>query len=83
MIQAKLTLAVKDLELARSIMKAVEPDNRLPHLRIVGTAKSDSLAFDLKFDGGVETFISTLDDMLRCLQAAMETLGTIKKRELE
>ena len=38
-------------------------------------------SFGLEFDGRVETFISTLDDILRCLQAAMETLNAVKKRE--
>ena len=82
MIRAKLKLNVQNHELASSLMRAVEPDNQLPHLRIIGTTKSDFLTFRLEFDGGIETFISTLDDMLRCLQAAMETLDTIEKREL-
>ncbi len=83
MIQARLTLAVQNHETARSLIKAVEPDNKVPHLKIIGSTKAGSLAFSLKFDGGIETFISTVDDMLRCLQAAMETLDTIGKRELE
>ena len=83
MIRARLTFAVQNHEVARSMMKAVEPDNLLAHLNIVGTVKSRSLKFGLEFDGRVETFISTLDDMLRCLQAAMETLDAIKKGKPE
>jgi len=70
--------------MARSLIKALEPDNEdLPQLEIVGTAGPSSLAIELKYDGGVETFISTLDDMLRCLQVAMEMLDTIHNKNLE
>jgi len=62
-------------------MKALEPDNQVPQLKIVGEAKSSYLEFVMKFNGKVETFISTLDDMLRCLQVAMETLDTIERRD--
>jgi hypothetical protein len=83
MIEARLVLAVQNRETARSLIKAIEPDNKVSHLKIIGSSKAGSLAFRLKFDGGIETFISTVDDMLRCLQAAMETLDTIEKREPE
>ena len=83
MIRAKLTVAVQNHEVARSMMKAVEPDNQLAHLNIVGNVECRSLTFGLEFDGRVETFISTLDDMLRCLQAGMETLDAIKKGKPE
>ena len=64
-------------------MKAVEPDNQVPHLQITEQPEPNSLAFDIEFDGGVETFIFTLDDMLACLQAAMETLNNIKTEDMD
>ncbi len=78
MIKARLSIAVRNRQTANSLMKSVEPDNLVPDLRIRGRPGTSSLGLDINFSGGVETFISTLDDLLRCLQAAMETLDNIK-----
>ena len=78
MIRAKLSLPVATYEISRSLLKSVEPDNRIPQLSVTGQAKPKSLELDLELDGSVETFISTLDDLLRCLKVAMETLDTIR-----
>ncbi len=78
MIKARLGIAVRNRQTANSLMKAVEPDNLVPNLYIRGRPGTSSLGLEIKFSGGVETFISTLDDLLRCLQAAMETLDNIK-----
>ena len=64
-----------------SLLKSIEPDNRISQLSIVGHATHTSLDLDVKLDGSVETFISTLDDLLRCLQVAMGTLATIETRK--
>ena len=83
MIRARLMIAVKNHQIANSLMKAVEPDNQVPHLQIIGQSRPSSLALDIQFDGTVETFIFTLDDMLACLQAAMETLNNIETDDLD
>ena len=64
-----------------SLLKSIEPDNRISQLSIVGHAMHNSLDLNIRLDGSVETFISTLDDLLRCLQVAMETLDTIETRK--
>jgi hypothetical protein len=83
MIRARLKIAVKNRQIANSLMKAVEPDNQVPHLQITGQPEPGSLSLNITFDGTVETFIFTLDDMLACLQAAMETLNNIKAEDME
>jgi hypothetical protein len=84
MIRAQLTFTVPSHRMADSLIKAVEPDNReMAGLKIVGTAARSYVVFELQYGGGVETFISTLDDMLRCLQVARETLDTVSGRKLE
>src|SRR5213593_2905970 len=83
MIRAQLEIAVKNHQIANSLMKAVEPDNQVPHLQITGQPEPGSLALDIRFDGTVETFIFTLGDMLACLQAAMETLNNIQTEDMD
>ncbi len=83
MIRARLGIAVKNHQTANSLMKAVEPDNQVPHLQITGQPEPGSLVLDIQFDGTVETFIFTLDDMLACLQAAMETLSNIRMEDMD
>ncbi len=83
MIQARLKIAVKNRQIANSLMKAVEPDNQVPHLQITGQPEPGSLSLNIQFDGTVETFIFTLDDMLACLQAAMETLNSIRTEDMD
>ncbi len=84
MIRARLAIGVPNQGMARSLIKALEPDNKdLPQLEIVGTARQSSMAIELNYDGGIETFISTLDDLLRCLHVARETLDTVHNRNLE
>jgi len=46
-------------------------------LKVKGNALDRSASFTLEFGGKVETFIFTLDDLLRCLQAAKETLEKV------
>jgi hypothetical protein len=46
-------------------------------LTVKGKALDRSASFTLEFGGKIETFIFTLDDLLRCLQAAKETLTKV------
>ena len=80
MIRARLRLSVPDVVASRSLVGAVEPDNlKMEGLHTVGRSSRHSATFTLTFEGRVETFIFTLDDLLRCLQAAQETLESLLK----
>ncbi len=84
MIRARLGLSVSNVRISKSLVQAVAPDNRkLAGLEISGRANPRSVVFNLTYEGRVETFIFTLDDLLRCLQAARETLDTIHRKKLE
>jgi hypothetical protein len=50
-------------------------------LRITSRATPTNASFQIDFTGRIETFISTLDDLLRCVQAANATLGIMKKNK--
>jgi hypothetical protein len=66
--------------MSESIVKSLEPDNaEMKGLDIATRATAKYASFSITYDGRIETFISTLDDLLRCVQAADATLGMIRK----
>ncbi len=68
--------------MAQSIVKCVKPDNgKMKGLTIKSRAMPDSALFHIRHSGGIETFISTVDDLLGCIRAANATLGMIKKNQ--
>lgn len=72
------------MRISKSLERAVRPDNlKMAGLSISGRANQRSVVFNIAFEGRVETFIFTLDDMVRCLQAARESLDTIHGKKLE
>jgi hypothetical protein len=49
-------------------------------LRIAaGKSPTDYACFLVEYDGKIETFISTLDDLLACVQAAAGTLRALDR----
>jgi hypothetical protein len=82
MIKAKIRVAADTLEMSRSIIRSVDPDNAgLNGLKVESRASSKNAYLSMSFDGSVETFISSLDDLLRCIQVARATLKTLSKEE--
>ena len=82
MIKAKIRVAADSMEMSRSIIRSVDPDNAgLKGLNVRSKALSKNAYLTMSFDGAVETFISSLDDLLRCIQVARATLKTLSKDE--
>jgi hypothetical protein len=78
MITAQIKIATTNKATSRSLVASVQPDNlNMKGLNVKGKALDRSASFSLEFDGKIETFIFTLDDLLRCLQAAKETLEKV------
>ena len=78
MIRAKVEIATPNKATSRSLIISVQPDNlNMKDLVVKGRAMDRSASFTLEYGGKIETFIFTLDDLLRCLQAAMETLEKV------
>jgi len=66
--------------MAASITQSIEPDNiGMKDLRIEPRISAKNAYFTITHSGKIETFISTLDDVLRCVQAARSTLHKIVK----
>ena len=81
MIDATLRLGTKNERVSRPLVQAVEPDNEEVGLTITGRATRRDATFQILFDGKIETFISTLDDLIQCVQAAERTLNSISNRD--
>jgi hypothetical protein len=78
MITAQIKIATPNKATSRSLVASVQPDNvNMKGLNVKGKALDRTASFTLEFDGKIETFIFTLDDLLRCLQAAKETLEKV------
>jgi hypothetical protein len=77
-IRAQIKISTPNKTTSRSLVASVQPDNlNMKGLTVRGKALDRSASFSLEFDGKIETFIFTLDDLLRCLQAAKETLTKV------
>jgi hypothetical protein len=77
-ITAQIKISTPNKVASRSLVESVQPDNlNMKGLSVKGKAHDHSASFTLEFGGKIETFIFTLDDLLRCLQAAKETLEKV------
>jgi len=84
MIRARLTLRVSSLAVSRSLAQSVTPDNvGMKGLTVQSKTSPSTVKYIIKHDGRIETFISTMEDMLRCIQAASVTLHKIGKQGKE
>ena len=80
MIRATITVKVSDRATARSIIRSTQPDSgKMKGLTATARASPRRASFHISYNGKIETFISTLEDMLRCIQAAEGTLQRITK----
>jgi len=80
MIKARIRIGVTGRDMARSIIQSVTPDNiGMEGLKVESRTSAENAYFTITHSGKIETFISTLDDILRCIQAARSTLDRIMK----
>jgi len=75
--KAEITCVYSSERASKSIAKAVSPDNLQapPEMKISTEAVGKSVKTKIEFDGRIETFLSTLDDLLACTQAAESILS--------
>ena len=80
-MEARITLQYDTAKTAKTIAKAVSPENlKTPHgLVIKTTAKGEKVLTCVDSRGKMLTFISTIDDLLFSASIAEKTLETIEK----
>jgi hypothetical protein len=82
MIKARIRISVTGRDMAKSIVQSVQPDNvGMEGLKVESRTSTENAFFTITQSGKIETFISTLDDILRCIQAARSTLDRIVKEK--
>jgi len=80
-LRAKIVLEAESPEEAEAIASALNPDNSLvPRgMKISTRSKGSDVVTEIKFSGKIQTLMSTIDDLLKCAQAAERALKSISK----
>ena len=80
-LEARISLEYDDEKIAEAIVKAVSPDNvEYGEMLSVKTFKKRNMVISLVFcKEKIGTFISTIDDLLRCISVAEKTFKVIKE----
>jgi tRNA threonylcarbamoyladenosine modification (KEOPS) complex Pcc1 subunit len=75
-MEAELSLEYPTPEFAKSIMKAIEPDNKLADraLRIEAKVRGRILIVNIEGCKRIETLEATVQDIFRCIRAAENSL---------
>jgi len=79
-IEAKIVLKYENEEKAEAVASAVSPDNvKYPELSIRTFNDGCQVATLVSCKGKIGTFITTVDDLLRCLIVAEKTINLVKE----
>jgi hypothetical protein len=80
-LEAEIILEYDETSTAEAVARAVSPDNsKTPKGLSVKTVwKSNKVITRIKFDGKLQTFIATLDDLLFCTGTAEKAVQTARK----
>ena len=75
----KIEIAYVDEKTARAIQKAITPDNvgAPDGMHIMAYVENNKLMIEVMSDRSIGSLVSTLDDLLSCVQAAEKTLEKI------
>ena len=76
-MEAKISIEYGTAELARSMMKAIAPDNKLKdgEMRISARVRGRRLSVSIEGCNRIETMEATVQDIFRCIRAAEESLA--------
>jgi len=80
--EAKIILTYDDAKEAKAVSQAVSPDNAgaPKELFIKTEVKGNRVVTTVRYEGErVETFLSTIDDLLSCASTAEKTILVLKK----
>ena len=80
-MQATIILEYGNRKKAHAVADAVSPDNyKVPEgLTVKTVTKNKTVVTEISFEGKMDTFIATIDDLLESASTAEKTLGIIKE----
>lgn len=75
----RISIRYKDNQTARAIQKSITPDNlgAPDGMHIIAIVNKNTLEIEIVSDRSIGSLVSTLDDLLSCIQAAEKTLEEI------
>jgi len=75
----KIEIAYEDEKTARAIQSAITPDNigAPDGMHIMAYVENNKLMIEVMSDRSIGSLVSTLDDLLSCVQAAEKALEKI------
>jgi len=81
-VSAELSIRYGDAETARFILEAISPDNLQapPGVSVEARVEGLSLRVSVTCHKGVGSLVSTLDDLLSCVQAAERAISEVGKQ---
>jgi len=81
-IEAEIVLKYENEEKAKAVASAVSPDNvKYPELSIRTFNDGCQVVTLIGCKGKIGTFITTVDDLLRCLIVAEKTISLVKETQ--
>ena len=82
-ITAEIVLEYSSSFIAKSVMMALEPDNRLSasRMRIEASVKGRTLHIRIVRCPTTETMQSTLEDIFRCIRVAQESISLANSKK--
>jgi len=80
-LRTRIVLEAESAREAEAITRALSPDNLvLPKgMKISVRSKGSAIIAEIIFSGRIQTLMPTIDDLLRCAQAADRTLKSLSK----
>ena len=82
-IEAKIVLKYESEEKAKAVASAVSPDNvKYQELSIRTFNDGCQVVTLIGCKGKIGTFITTIDDLLRCLTVAEKTINSVKETSI-
>jgi len=74
-----ITIKYSDEKTAKAILGAISPDNmNLPNgMHITACTKRNTVELEIQTNRSIGSLVSTLDDLLSCIQAAEKALEEI------
>jgi hypothetical protein len=74
--RTEIMIKYRDVDTARAVQSAIEPDNvALPTgISIITSVRGASLIIEIDCERSIGSLVTTLDDLLACIQSAEQTL---------
>lgn len=83
-MKAEITLTYKAAKEAETVANAVSPDNAKvpPGLSVRTTRQKNKVFTQIECKTRLQTFISTIDDLLACVSVAEKAFSAVKDEKL-